>query len=244
MAPRARRNVSRQGAARRARQRLAVLVSGLVGLGLVAAVLELPRESVGLRGEVMRHLGESGVEHPVTAVLLTFRLYDTWLEAGVLLLAAVAALALQRARDLRRVENEPPASLVLAWTVRLLTPVMAVAGGYLLWLGKLAPGGAFQAGVILGAAGVLLRLAGFSTVNRLSRPALHLWLLLGFAAFLLLAFGRALAGAPILSYPRGWEEAAIMVLETLLTLSVAATVTVLVTAARPLPEPEENAGKP
>lgn len=241
MAPRARRNASKRND-RRARQGLALLVSTLVGLGLVAAVLELPRESVGLRDEVMRHVGESGVEHPVTAVLLAFRLYDTWLETGVLLLAAVAVLALQRARDLRRVDNEPPASLVLAWTVRLLTPVMAVAGGYLMWLGKLAPGGAFQAGVILGAAGVLLRLAGFATVNHLSRPALHLWLLLGFAAPLLLAYGRLLEGAPMLSYPQGWEEAAIMALETLLTLSVAVTVTVLVTAARPLPEPEEGAG--
>lgn len=233
MAPRVKRS------ARRAVRKLwAGLASGLVGMGLLAAVFELPPEGEGLRAEVMAHLEGSGADHPVTAVLLNFRIFDTWLEAGVLLLAAMAVLALQRVRDLRRVANEPPASSVLAWTVRLLVPVMAVAGGYLLWLGTKAPGGAFQAGVVLGAAGLLLRLAGFATVNRLRGVALHAGLLLGFAAFWLLALGRLLAGAPLLSLPAGREEAVILVLEALLALTIALSVMLLVTAARPVPEAE------
>jgi multisubunit Na+/H+ antiporter MnhB subunit len=41
---------------------------------------------------------ESGVDHPVTAVLLNFRSYDTLLEIAVLLLAVVVALALREAQ--------------------------------------------------------------------------------------------------------------------------------------------------
>lgn len=220
------------------KQLLRAALSLLVGALLLAAVAGLPQKSVGLRGEVLRRLDESGVQHPVTAVLLNFRVFDTWLETVVLLLAALAVLALGRSRDLRGLPNERPASAPLALAVRLLVPVMVLAGGYLLWLGKAAPGGAFQAGVILGAAGVLLRLCGFTTLNGLSRPALHAWLLLGPAAFLPLVLVRLLVGAPMLSYPAGGAETAILVLETLLALSVAATVLLFVMAARPFVEPE------
>lgn len=235
MAPRARRLVPRDAFKRARRGWLAALVSAFVFAALLAALRELPAGETGLQAEVARHLGESGVAHPVTAVLLNFRLYDTWLEMGVLLLAAVALLTLQRARDLQRVGDEPPASAVLAWAVRLLVPVMVVASGFLLWLGTKAPGGAFQAGVVLGGAGVLLRLAGFGGVNRLGRATLHALLLLGFAALLALALVRTLLGRPMLSYPFEWEGTAILALETLIAVSVAVTVVVLTVAGRPLP---------
>jgi multisubunit Na+/H+ antiporter MnhB subunit len=222
--------------ARRARSTrwvLAALGSGLVGLALLLAALELPSEAPGLREAVLANLVEAGVKHPVTAVLLDFRAYDTWLEVGVLFLAALAVLTLRRIRDARSVAVDPPASPVLAWLVRLLAPVMVLSGGYLLWLGTTAPGGAFQGGVLLGAAGVLLGLAGFATVSRLGRGLLHLLLLLGFMGFLALALVGLLTGAPMLAYPEGWEAALIVLLESLIALSVAVTVTLLVFAATP-----------
>lgn len=85
-----------------------------VGAALLAAMAELPVEAAGLRDEVLRHLAASGVEHPVTAVLMNFRGYDTWLEVVVLLLAALAALALGRSRDLRALPREAPASAPLS----------------------------------------------------------------------------------------------------------------------------------
>jgi multisubunit Na+/H+ antiporter MnhB subunit len=198
---------------------------------LLLALLELPQEAVGLRPEVMGRLAETGVEHPVTAVLLNFRGYDTWLETGVLLAAVMAVLALLRLRDLAGVAAEPPAGPVLLWFVRVLMPLMVLAGGYLLWLGKHAPGGAFQAGVLLGAAGVLLKLAGFRTVSSLRRWLLHALLLLGFAAFLLLALGLLLAQRPMLAYPQAWAGTVIILLEGAVTVSVAVTVMVLVVGA-------------
>ena len=44
---------------------------------------------------------------------------------------------------------------------RLLVPVLILVAAYLLWVGAHAPGGAFQAGSVLGAAGVLLLLSGW-----------------------------------------------------------------------------------
>jgi multisubunit Na+/H+ antiporter MnhB subunit len=204
-----------------------------VGVALLAAMAELPVEAAGLRDEVLRYLDASGVQHPVTAVLMNFRGYDTWLEVVVLLLAALAALALGRSRDLRALPREAPASAPLALTVRLLVPVMIIAGGYLLWLGKAAPGGAFQAGVILGAAGLLLQLSGLTALRGISRAALYTWLLLGPAAFALFGTLRLAQGAALLSFPAQGTETFILLLETLLAFSVGGTLMLLVVATRP-----------
>src|SRR5690606_29750981 len=76
------------------------LLSGLglaLGLGLflliaLEAVWKIP-EGGGLTATAEALLPESGVEHPVTAVLLNFRAYDTWLEMGVILLGLLAIYA-------------------------------------------------------------------------------------------------------------------------------------------------------
>ncbi len=65
---------------------IALLVSA-VGAGLAYAVLSLPPVATGLKEAVADQLAQSGVSNPVTAVLLSFRGYDTLHEMGVLLLA-------------------------------------------------------------------------------------------------------------------------------------------------------------
>ncbi len=62
--------------------------------GLGWTVLSLPADGPGLAPVVAGRLAESGVENPVTAVLLNFRGYDTLLEAGVLLLALIGVWSL------------------------------------------------------------------------------------------------------------------------------------------------------
>ena len=99
----------------------------------------------------------SGVSHPVTAVLANFRGYDTLLEMAVLLLVLVGVWSLSTAPS----EREISTGAVLDFFVRLLLPVMILIAGYLLWVGAHAPGGVFQAGSVLGAAGVLLLLSGW-----------------------------------------------------------------------------------
>lgn len=131
-----------------------------LGLALGAAMLQLPTPAGQLAVHVAAKLEASGVRHPVTAVLLNFRGYDTLLEIAVLLLALLGVLAAsdsERSTGLRL--SAAPLPLLQAM-VRVLAPLMVLMAGYLLWAGAHRPGGAFQAGAVLAAAVVLLYLAG------------------------------------------------------------------------------------
>ena len=63
----------------------ATLLAGAVALSIL--VVGLP--TAGLGEQVAARMPESGVRSPVTAVLLNFRGYDTFLEMLVLLLAVL-----------------------------------------------------------------------------------------------------------------------------------------------------------
>jgi len=199
---------------------IALLCSGLA-LALGAAMLALPEFAVRLPGQVAANLDASGVAHPVTAVLLNFRGYDTLLEVAVLLLALLGVFALSRhASD--HAHPAAPAHPVLQTLARLLAPLMVLVAGYLLWIGAYAPGGAFQAGAVLAAAGVLLRLAGllpaWAQPGRLLRGGLALGLLVFLAV--------AVAGLPqgeMLHYPPALASPLILLVEAGLTLSIGLT---------------------
>ena len=68
---------------------LAALGAAAVAGAIALAVLALPVERPGLGPDVARDLAASGVENPVTAVLIVFRGYDTLIESIVLLAALV-----------------------------------------------------------------------------------------------------------------------------------------------------------
>lgn len=194
-------------------------LAGLLALGLGGlvswVVLTLP-ESTGLREAVAAHMDRSGVAHPVTAVLLNFRGYDTLLEVAVLLLALIGTWSLRLA-PLERTGDRP--GLVLRELVRLLVPLLVVIAGYLLWLGAHAPGGAFQAGALLAAAGVLLLLVEVRPLGGLPPPALRLLAALGVAVFL--AVGLFVMGqGRLLEYPAGWAGGLILAIESAATVSI------------------------
>jgi multisubunit Na+/H+ antiporter MnhB subunit len=183
-------------------------------------VWEMPGQPGGLTGVVSANMDASGVEHPVTAVLLNFRGYDTWLELGVLLLAMIGVLCLHRRDDLSGIELADGKNAVLNWLTGWLMPVLVLASGYLLWLGKFASGGAFQAGVVLAAAGVLWWLSG----RQFGRIMTGMWwrvaLLLGLAAFLLAAAGLRAAGNQMLEYPSRWAGTLILLIEMAAAISI------------------------
>jgi multisubunit Na+/H+ antiporter MnhB subunit len=197
---------------------IALLCTGLA-LALGGAMLALPEFAVRLPGQVTANLDASGVAHPVTAVLLNFRGYDTLLEVAVLLLALLGVLALAHPASGRAPALAHP---VLQTLARLLAPLMLLVAGYLLWAGAHAPGGAFQAGAVLAAAGVLLRLAGllpaWAQPGRLLRGGLALGLLVFLAV--------AVAGLPqgeLLYYPIRMASPLIPLIEAGLTLSIGLT---------------------
>lgn len=199
-------------------KRLAVSGAALafvVALG--AALLELPPAAVDLRPAVAGNLATSGVAHPVTAVLLNYRGYDTLLEVAVLLLALFVLLA----QDLERLPapSAPPPSLPLAVLARVATPPMLVVAIYLLWAGSFRPGGAFQAGAVLASCAVLLHLTGLLPGWRQPRAWLRWGLAGGFLVFLGVATAM-LAGGALLEYPPAWAGALILLIEVALTLSL------------------------
>ena len=219
---------------------IAAVATVALGGYLSGAVLDLSSEPAGLTPLVRAHMAVSGVDHPVTAVLLNFRGYDTWLEIGVLLIAIMGVLLFQRRNDLTDIRAMPEAEPVLDWLIKLLFPMMVLVSGYLLWMGKYSSGGAFQAGVVLGAGCVLLWLAGHRSLTALSGLAFRTLLVVGFAAFLVTGIVALVFDAPMLSYPVAYAGDIILLIEGAATLSIAVIVAALIIGLQPVLPPRER----
>lgn len=204
-----------------------VLVSVLVlagcawlGLFIGRAMLQLPPAPIKLEAQVMEHLGASGVEHPVTAVLLNYRSYDTLLEIAVVLLALLGILAVSGGdRSTHRSIAALPQPLLQSMA-RIVVPLMVLMTGYLLWAGAHQPGGAFQAGAVLAAAGIMLYLAGLLPAWVAPGYRLRIGLVAGFLIFLVIAALPLFLGGALLQYPQAWAGSMILAIEAGLTFSL------------------------
>lgn len=201
----------------------------LLALGLAYSVLSLEPEFEGLGTEVSANLAASGVSNPVTAVLLNFRAYDTLLEVHVLLLALLGVWSLGELPATR----VAPAGPVLDTLTRILIPILFLMATYLLWAGSHAPGGAFQAGAMLGAVGVLLLLTGWRLHPGLTQLPVRLALWAGPGLFLLTALVTILAGRSLLEYPPEIAGGVIFLLEAVATISIGVTLAALFLGVRP-----------
>ena len=199
---------------------VAAVVCFVLVAALAAAVGLRPTQVADLPTLVAENIADSGASHAITSVLLDFRSYDTLLEIAVLLVAVVVALALQEAQldgaDRMGLAN-PLLRAVMSW----LVPLMLLVAAYLLWAGSSRTGGAFQAGAVLAAAGVSLRLAGVRLAWMEHQALTRVLLALGLACFVgvgsvLLALGRG-----YLDYPQAWAGGLILTIETALTVSIA-----------------------
>lgn len=186
---------------------------------MIYSILSIPEDFPGLAPVVREAMSETNLEYPVTAVLLDFRGYDTWLELGVLLIAVLGVLCVRRAETITGSMLPAPAEPVGRWIIKLLLPLMVLIGGYLLWLGAFAPGGAFQAGVILAAGGVMLWQTGHPSLGLLPRIWWKILLCSGFASFLIMALWSLFYTEQMMTHP----EAKIWILgvEYAATLSIA-----------------------
>jgi multisubunit Na+/H+ antiporter MnhB subunit len=198
--------------------------------GLGYTVLSLPDQAHGLQGAVADQLEKSGVSNPVTAVLLNFRGYDTLLEMVVLTLALLGVWsfgALPAAR------TEPAPGPVLETLTRFLVPVLVLVAAYLLWVGAHAPGGAFQAGAVLGAAGVLWILSYGRLQHGFARRLLRVALVAGVAAFLAVAVLTLQTGQQLLEYPPAQAGSLILLIEAVATVSIGVTLATLFLGTEP-----------
>lgn len=205
--------------------------SALLLLFLIGwALLELPPAPKGLTESALGALMESGVENPVTAALLNYRGYDTLLEVGVFLLAIVGVWSVRQS-DFAALQRAPTPTLLSLQ--RLVLPVLLVAGGYLLWIGASAPGGAFQGGAVIGGGAVLALLAGRSGMLLRRPQLLRAGLALGSLVFTAVAAVLTWASGHLLGYPPGTAAHWMLVIETAALISIALTLGALYYGGRP-----------
>jgi multisubunit Na+/H+ antiporter MnhB subunit len=218
-------------------------VGALVGLVAAAciAALALAPSAPGLVAATQANLAASGVENPVTAVLLNYRSLDTLLEVVVLFAAIVCVWLVERAaaaapRPAAPGPAAPALGPVFLGFARLALPVAVLVGAYLLWLGADAPGGAFQGGAVLAAVGIVLVLGRLWVPRTSVLPWARAAFVIGTATFTGAAVAAAALGGAFLEYPAGQAKAWILVIEGVLTVSIAATLAALFIGPAPREE--------
>jgi multisubunit Na+/H+ antiporter MnhB subunit len=204
----------------------AALACVLAGIGVV---LMTDPVAPGLHDLVASELAISGADNPVTAVLLNFRGYDTLLEIAVLTAALVGVWALGPAP---RIQEAAPSPMLVGLNSTLM-PLILLICAYLLWVGKAAPGGAFQAGAVLAAAGVLYVLSGREPRVPLPHMPIRIAAIIGLAVFVGVGVGVMGSGRMFLQYPVDLAGTLILLVEAAATLSIAVILAALFLGGRP-----------
>lgn len=192
---------------------LPLLVVGVTGAALIYATLDAPL--LGDPGApVHRHVApryieqgpvEVGMPNMVTAVLASYRGYDTFGETVVIFTAGIAVLLLLGIHDGPNTRPGGTAigdQLVLRVVVKLLIPLILLFALYVQFHGDFGAGGGFQAGVIFATGFVLYDLVFGEGDARLVVPPrwLHRLAALGVLIYGGVGLYSLLAGKPFLDY--------------------------------------------
>jgi multisubunit Na+/H+ antiporter MnhB subunit len=209
----------------------AAVLCAMVSAGLAAIVLLLPEPAPTLAPQVAANIATTDLGNPVTAVLMAYRAVDTLLETVVLLLALLGIWSLAPDRvwgGFPGPHHDADPQGVLTFAAQLLVPVGILVGVHIFWVGSVAPGGEFQAATILAAMWILAAMVGLVDAPPVSRRWLRILLVAGPAVFFAIGLaGFAMAGA-FLAYPPPYAKLLILTIEIPLTLSIAATLALLV----------------
>jgi multisubunit Na+/H+ antiporter MnhB subunit len=218
----------------------AAVLCTAVSVVLAAIVLLLPEPAPTLAPLAAANLAATGLGNPVTAVLMAYRAIDTLLEVVVLLLALVGIWSLAPDRlwgGLPGRRDAVDRDGALSFVAQLLVPVGILVGIYIFWVGSVAPGGEFQGATILAAMWILAAMAGVADPPAVSRRWLRLVLVAGPAVFFAIGLaGFAIAGS-FLAYPPSYAKLLILMIEIPVTLSIAATLGLLVAGPPERPPP-------
>lgn len=205
---------------------LAIAAGAASAAALVTVVRALPLAPAELGPLARDNVADSGVSHPITAVLLNFRSLDTLLEIAVVVIAAVGAGAIAR----ERVQPERGIDPIRRALASILIPILLLLSGWILVAGSTQPGGAFQAGAVLAAALIIGHLCGvpFTTPRGRGGAALAG---IGVLCFVVLgAIGPATGGVWLQLDP-AWAGAAILAVEAVLTVGIAVALAMIFLAA-------------
>jgi multisubunit Na+/H+ antiporter MnhB subunit len=215
------------------------VLTAAVGALLAWSLAAIPEPETRLAGLVREAMPRSGVGNPVTAVLLNFRGYDTLLEVGVLLLAAMGVSVIGAREHGASVGGTVVRGPVLSAFAHMALPGLVVLAAYLLWIGADLPGGAFQGAAVLAGGWLVAALAGVPS----SVPARRMPLLLagGFFLFLLVTAAMAPLNGALLGFRPATAKWWLLLIETGLLVSCAAILATLVFRLIDDDEPGERA---
>ena len=202
------------------------LLVALMGVLFVWSVASIPAGETALAGIVRDTLPASGVGNPVTAVLLNFRGYDTLLEVGVLLLAALGVSVVGAREHAASLGGTRVRGPVLSAFAHIALPGLVVVSAYLLWIGADRPGGAFQGAAVLAGAWLVAALAG-AAADVPSRR-MPLMLAAGFFIFLTVAVMMVVLNGSLLGFTPATAKWWILLIESGLLISCAAILATLV----------------
>jgi multisubunit Na+/H+ antiporter MnhB subunit len=209
----------------------AAVLCTLVSVGVAVIVLLLPEPAPTLAPQATANIGATGLGNAVTAVLMAYRAIDTLLETVVLLLALIGVWSLAPDRvwgGFPGPHHHADPNGLLTFLAQLLVPVGILVGIHIFWVGSVAPGGEFQGATILAAMWILAMMAGLVDAPAVSRGWLRLMLVVGPTVFLTIGLaGFAMAGS-FLAYPEPYAKLMILMIEIPVTLSIAATLALLV----------------
>ncbi|MBN1577761.1 MAG: hypothetical protein JW913_14470 [Chitinispirillaceae bacterium] len=148
------------------RSLIAVILLAVIGLGLALCLSDMPfgANHIATAEKAGRHYlekapQETGSANVVTAVVVTYRGFDTLGEVTVLFIAAIGLGMVLYRRKKQEGKPPQPASFVLQTGCCFLFPLILILGVYIFLHGHLTPGGGFQGGVIV-ASGFLLAYIG------------------------------------------------------------------------------------
>jgi multisubunit Na+/H+ antiporter MnhB subunit len=212
---------------------LAGLLAVLVASALGAAVLMLPDPppSLAPQAALASDGAGAGLGNPITAVLMSYRSFDTMLEKIVLILAVVGVWSVGANEawggapaPLR--QSQPYAPMV--FLAQTLAPVGVLIGIHIFWTGANAPGGAFQGGALLAAMWMVTMMARLAEPPRIDARWLRLALVAGPAVFLIIGLAGAVIAGGFFAYPHSLAKPIILFIEAFMVLSIAAALPMLV----------------
>jgi multisubunit Na+/H+ antiporter MnhB subunit len=162
---------------------------------------------------------------------MAHRAIDTLLESAVLVFAVFVIWSMAPDRRWGRAPGpafvaEPHGPLV--FLARVLPPIGIVIGIYIAWVGADAPGGKFQGGAVLAAMWVLPWIAGLIAPPSIRDMRLRLAIAAGPLVFLIVGLAGFAWAEGFLAYPPGYAKILILLIETAMTLSVAAAMACMI----------------
>jgi len=141
---------------------LVIALIAVIGFSLMNVMLQIPfgekRETVG-DYYLQKSPQELKVANSVTAIVVSFRGFDTLGEVTVLFLAAMSLASIMYRRKRKgdiEIRAKKPSSRILQVGAQIIFPMVVVLGAYVFIHGHLTPGGGFQGGAIIATASLLM----------------------------------------------------------------------------------------